>query len=330
MNKNIIIVLAGGFVIAILVALMVNAALSGKKQTPQAEINTVQILVAAKNLPVGKDLQEGDLKWQEWPEDNIFIGAIIRDGDQSASDAMNGKLLRSLVEGQPVHTNIMSEEDKGDFLSANVTKGMRAIGVQVRKHVVADRLIKPGDFVDVIVTYRVRVNSRNNPEAQSLVNRYASETVIENIRILAIDSNDVKAVDEAEEEGKKKKRKTSRNAIVTLEVNPNNAEKLVLADKMGDISFALRSLGDQTAQAHDKKTTDVGMSQVMTTLSNMRPTSSNAIRIYEGNQVTEARGRNTQVEQAGVDFTNEGLSSGGQEIGPESIIISPFGLGTEQ
>jgi len=75
MNKNIIIVLAGGFLIALLVALMVNAALSGSKKSEVVEVKKVQILVAAKDLSVGKDLKEGDLKWQSWPADSMFMGA---------------------------------------------------------------------------------------------------------------------------------------------------------------------------------------------------------------------------------------------------------------
>lgn len=323
MNKNIIIVLVGGFFIALLVALMVNAALSGKSQDVSEEFTQVQILVAAKNLSVGRELKEGDLKWQQWPEDSLFVGAIMRDGEQLPTEAMNGKLLRSMVEGQPVHSNMLSEEDKGEFLSANVGAGMRAVGVEVKKHVIADRLFKPGDYVDVIMTYRVRVNTRSNPEAQSIVNRYASETVIENVRILAIDTNDIKAVDEAEKDGKKKKKKSSRKAIVTLEVNQDNAEKLVLSDRVGTISFALRGLGDEKNIAHDKQTTDVGMSQVLTDLSKLKSTSS-AVRVYNGNQVQEVNGRRAPDEKDGgrVDFDLE-------DSPPETqtIIIDPAAIG---
>lgn len=322
MNKNILIVLAGGFLIAVLVALMVNAALNGSKKEVVSDVQKVEILVASKDLPVGHDLKEGDLKWQSWPESAMFIGAVIRDGEQKPNEAINGKLLRSLVEGQPVHTNVLTAQDKGEFLSANVGKGMRAIGVEVKKYVVADRLIKPGDHVDVIVTYRVNVNTRGNPDAASLVNRYASETVIENVRILAVDANDIKAVDEAEAKGKGKKAKGGRKAIVTLEVAPDAAEKIVLADRMGDIGFALRPLGDQQDINHDKSTTDVSMSRVMTNLSTMNGTSS-AVRIYNGNQMLETRGRNPVSEQEGrVDFSVE-------EAPPptQTIIIDPAALG---
>ncbi|MCI5060763.1 MAG: Flp pilus assembly protein CpaB, partial [Alphaproteobacteria bacterium] len=231
MNKNIFIVLAGGFLIAILVAVMVQASLGGKKK--EEDVPRVQVLVAAKNLSVGREIQDGDLEWQDWPEDALFSGAIMRDGEQEVLDVAQGKLLRPLVEGQPVHMNVLVEEDQGDFLSANVEKGMRAVGIQVKSYVVADRLIRPGDYVDVIMTYKIKVNTRNNPQAQSLVNKYASETILEKVRVLAIDTEDTKAVDEIDDGKKKKKKKSKKKAIVTLEVTPEGAEKLLLGTEMG-------------------------------------------------------------------------------------------------
>lgn len=319
MNKNVLIVLAGGFLVAILVAVLVQSTLSGSKKDIK-ETPRIQILVAAKKLPVGREVKPGDLKWQVWPEDTMFSGAVIREGDQQPTQAVKGKLLRPLSEGEPLHRSSIVEEDKGDFLSANVQKGMRAVGLSVSSYVVADRMIRPGDFVDVLVTYRVRVNTRTNPEAQSLVNRFASETVIENVRILAVDTNDTKAIDEEDGGEKKKKKKASKKATVTVEVTPDDAEKLVLADKMGDIGFALRSIGDNSDPQTDRTTTDVGMSRVMTNLSNMNGTSS-AVRIYNGIQVQEAQARNVEPPK-GVDFQ--------MEDNPESaptIYLDPAALG---
>ncbi len=212
-----------------------------------------------------------------------------------------------------MHMSLVVEDDRGDFLSANVAKGMRAVGISVRSHVLADRLVRPGDFVDVMVTYRVRVNSRSNPEAQSLVNRYATETVIENSRVLAVDTNDTKAIDEAEEEGgKKKKKRSSKKATLTLEVTPDAAEKLVLADRMGDIGIALRSIGDTQDTVTDKNTTDVGMSKVMTKLSTMTGTSS-AVRIYNGTKTTEVKPRRIQNDN-NVEFAVEDAPGVEQKI----------------
>lgn len=319
MNKNVVIILIGGFLVAILVALMVQSTLSGSKK--EDIVKRVEILVAAKDLKVGRELRGGDLKWQVWPEETLFVGAVIRDGEQQPSDAIDGKLLRSLANGQPLHMTLVSEEDKGDFLSANVQKGMRAVGISVKSYVLGDRLFRPGDFVDVMVTYRVRINGRTNPEAKSLVNRYATETVIENVRILAVDKIDTKAIDEEENAKKKKKKKSSKKASVTLEVRPEDAEKVVLADRMGQIGLALRSIGDNGDQGTDRRTTDVGLSGVLTDLAKMTGGSS-AVRIYSGIKVEEARARNLEDKTKSVDFDVEQEPVSGQ-----TIIIDPAALG---
>ncbi len=307
MNKNIIIVLAGGFLIAVLVAILMQAMLGGGNKPAPVNKDKVQILVAAKDLKVGRELEEGDLKWQDWPEDNAFMGAVIRDGDQPATEAATGKLLRSLVEGQPMHMTLISEDDKGNFLSANVTKGMRAVGISVRSHVLADRLIRPGDYVDVMMTYRVRANSQN------IVARYATETVIENARVLAVDKNDTKAVDEEENGGAKKKKKASKNASLTLEVTPRDAETLVLANKMGTIGLALRSIGDKADPNSDNVTTDIGMSKVLTELNKLsdHTKKSNSVRIYEGanlREVTTQRSSSDKVLNFGVEEPQQDYS----------------------
>ncbi len=303
MNKNILIVLAGGFLIAILVALVVQSSLKGSK-TEEISEERVEILVAARDLKTGHEIKMGDFKWQTWPEETMFIGAIIRDGEQSTTEAVSGKLLRPLVEGQPVHMTLVTEEDKGDFLSANVQSGMRAVSISVKKHVIADRLIRPGDFIDIMVTYRVRINARSNPDAQNLVNRYATETVIENVRVLAIDKEDTKAVDEAEEEGSKNKKKVAKSATVTIEVKPEDAEKLMLSDEMGDIGISLRSIGDNGTIPNDRTTTDVRMSRVMSELSSLRETSS-GVRVYNGAVMREMEARNAN-KSSGVNFDLEG------------------------
>ena len=321
-NRNIIIVLAGGFIVAVLVALMVQAALSGGKKDEVSDVVRTKVLVAARPLNVGHEIKEGDFKWQTWPEDALFPGAIVQDGEQTAFDAATGKTIRALEEGQPIHMNVLVEDDRGNFLSANVSKGMRAVGISVKSYTLADRLIRPGDYVDVLLTYRVRVNTRNNPEAQTIVNRYATETVIENIRVLAIDKVDTKAVDEVEDEdgNKKKKTKSAKTATLTLEVSPRQAEELLLATEMGDIGLALRSIGDQNKFNDDKTTTDVKMSNVLSKLSTMQKTSS-GVRIYSGGILSEVEARNPSPT-SGVSFDVEQAP---QES--NTIVLDPALLG---
>lgn len=304
MNKNIFIVLIGGFVVAVLVAMLVQMSLGGSKKK-ETEVVMQSVLVAANNIPVGHELEPEDLKWKKWPEDVIFPGAIIREEDQAAGDALTGKTIRSINEGEPVHMSAVVQE-AGGFLSAKVGHGMRAVGITVSKHIVADRLVMPGDIVDIIVTYRVRINARKNPEVASLVNRYASETILENVRILAIDTNTSTARG-SDKDDKKKKTKSKKKVTVTLEVSPEGAEQLMLAKEMGDISFATRGIAKEPEEQDDNMTTDVQMSRVLTDLSKLTTSGGGgSVRIFNGATMQEVRGRRIIDEtDDGVDFSVE-------------------------
>jgi len=131
-----------------------------------------------------------------------------------------------------------------------------------------------------------------------------------------------KAINEAESDDKsKRKTKSSKKATLTLEVSPESSEKLMLAQRMGNIGIALRSIGDtHDSLEGDETTTDVGMSKVMTKLSSFKKQSS-SVRVYNGtavNEVTPRRGN----EQNAVSFDVEDGPSVQQKIyvTPEALL----------
>lgn len=278
MNKNVLIVLAGGFLIAILVAILVQASLGGKKKEIQQATNKVEIIVAAKNLPMGKELAEGDLKWQQWPQDAVFAGAIVRQEKQAIKDAASGRMLQSLAAGQPLHPSMVSGAGKGNFLAVSLKEGMRAIAISVKAQTMAGGFVGPGDRVDVIVTYKIKIRDKDNPAVQSMIDQYATETVLENVRVLAADQ---KAIREEE------KAKVART--VTLEVTAAEAEKLALAQEMGDLKLTLRGIGDEAQIRKENITTDVDMSRVLQDLVKVQGATagnSGIVRVYNGQNVT--------------------------------------------
>ena len=81
MNRTVLIILAGGFCTALLVAMFVQMLISdfsgNDEATEVATIETSYILVADKDMSVGAVVEDGDVRWQEWPENLLFDGAII-------------------------------------------------------------------------------------------------------------------------------------------------------------------------------------------------------------------------------------------------------------
>lgn len=285
MNKNVLIVLAGGFVVAILVAVLVQASLGGKKQVTDTGPKT-QVLVAARDLSIGTTLAAGDLKWQTWPG-TAFSGAIVRKGEQTAEEALGGRLVQKINAGQPVLASYTFKEGRGNVVAATLEKGMRAVAIPVKADTMAGGFVIPGDHVDVILTYKVSVG-RGDQSAQTdaFVRSQASETILENIRVLAVD-----------QETKRENEAAKVARTVTLAVSREAAEKLSLASEMGSLTLALRGIGDEEGQGNSSITTDVHVSRAIQNINKIKEEESSAkpIRIYNGVNIQEVTPRRSGV-----------------------------------
>lgn len=245
MNKNVLIAFGGAVLIALLVAMLMSAMLKGgskKEAQVVQETPRVQILVASKNLGVGQLLTAEDMKWKVWPEEAVFPGTIVRKGEQKAEEAAKGRLIRPIVMDEPILTPAIVG-DAGGFLAATLEPGHRAIAIKVKAESMVAGFINPGDFVDVILTYRASVTAASQDPAienamqqviERNLERYATETILQNVKVLGIDQQAVKDEKSGAKVGK----------TVTLEVDNRGAEVLALASQMGDISLSLRGLGD--------------------------------------------------------------------------------------
>jgi len=274
MNKNIMIVMGGGFLVALLVAIIVQASFGSKKD------GMIEIAIAAKSLNAGEPVTEGNFKWQDWPESSVIQGAIVREGSKSIGDMAKGKLRRSMDAGEPLLASSLTTAGKTNILAASMEPGMRAMAIKVSAESMVGGFISPGDRVDVILTYQVKVSGDTQNEVADRVSRHATQTVLENVKVLAIDQSAVK-----EEANKAKVGRT-----VTLEVDTKSAERLALASEMGDLSLVLRALGDEQVSDPKKQTftTDVEVSNVLQEIGKIKKSSggsSNIVRVYNGQNI---------------------------------------------
>lgn len=274
MNKNILIVLGGGFLVAVLVAVIVQAAFGSKNA------NMVEVAIASKALKVGDAVSDANFKWQEWPKDSVFSGAVTREGKKKVSEVVDGKIRRDMSAGEPLLKAILTAPGKGNILAAAMDPGMRAMAIKVSAQSMVGGFISPGDRVDVILTYQVKISGDDKAEAAMKINKFASQTVLENVNVLAIDQNSRKEDDKA---------KVGRT--VTLEVDAGGAEKLALAGEMGELSLVLRALGDDAKYNDGAKkqfTTDVQVSSVLQELGKIQKNSggkSDIVRVYNGQSI---------------------------------------------
>ena len=194
------------------------------------QMPTTEVLTAAAGLDRGDRIGRNSLRWQAWPEESISSEYITRSRSPNAlEEAENATVRVSLSSGEPITSGkIVAAGDTG-FMAAVLRSGMRAVSTKISAATGAGGFILPNDHVDVILT---ESNSSNKSST--------ARTVLENIRVLAIDQTFQETDDE---------KKVVVGKTVLLELSPSQSELLTASRASGSISLALRSLTDSGPNA---------------------------------------------------------------------------------
>jgi pilus assembly protein CpaB len=192
-------------------------------------VNVTEVLVARSDIGLGKLTKESSFRWQTWPADAVTPSFITKSSSENDVKDMYGAIARaSIMAGEPVTRKKLIKAGQGGVLAAILPAGMRAISTKIKEETAAGRLILPNDRVDVILTRRLR-DRRGGAH-------FVSDTLFSNVRVLAIGQQIDSTDDKKKSEGAAK--------TATLELTPQQAEQLALANSMGSISLALRSIAD--------------------------------------------------------------------------------------
>ena len=231
--------LIGALLIAGVTAFMAKSMFTGSS-APQAVARPVapvgpEILVATRNLPVGTIITAESIRYQPWPEGLVQDAYFIRGEDNGDPSTLLGTVVRAEINiGQPVTRGTLIRPGERGFLAAALGPGMRAVTVSVSETSGVAGFVFPGDRVDMMLTQEVEGGGDGAP-------LQVSETIIRNIRVLAVDQR----LDTRDENGNQ----VARNRdTVTFEATPRMAEKIAVAQRLGSISLALRSLADNTTE----------------------------------------------------------------------------------
>ena len=194
-------------------------------------IDSIDVLVASKDLPIGYRIAAGDLVWQSFPKTGIAEVYVNRLAKAGAAEEFVGLVVRAaFLAGEPVREQRLMKADRG-FMSVILSPGMRASAVEVKAASTAGGFILPNDHVDVILTRAAPKAAGGGGDA------YVSETILANVRVLA--------VDQQVSEGKGDSAAMLAKDTVTLEVTPRQAEVLAQSTQLGSIALALRALRDR-------------------------------------------------------------------------------------
>jgi pilus assembly protein CpaB len=199
----------------------------------QAQAPKIEVLSATAALPAGTLLRGQDVAWTTVGK--AVAGMIVRpaaatlavrpEAEEEARAQVYGAALRvALAESEPITPqNIVKPGDR-DFLGLVLSPGTRAIAIPISTGGAGSGLLSPGDRVDVLLTQSFK------GDETPLTRRSVSETVVENLRVLAVDPE------------------KTPNRAVTMEVLPEQAEKINVATELGKLSLTLRPVSIPTAQ----------------------------------------------------------------------------------
>ncbi len=199
---------------------------------PVQTIPMAEVLVAAAELPMGSGVTAEQLRWQGWPRSALSEAMITKDSMPNGIAEIAGSVSRaSTMMGEPVRRERLIKGANGGFMSAILPEGRRAVAINIVSSgaKTAGGFVLPNDRVDVIRTGRDDEAGRSK-QAEAFV----AETILQNIRVLAIGQN----VQERNGE------KVIVGETATMELDPKQAELITLAQRTGELSLVLRSLAD--------------------------------------------------------------------------------------
>ncbi|HYY58258.1 MAG TPA: Flp pilus assembly protein CpaB [Pyrinomonadaceae bacterium] len=218
-NKRFLIVMGGALLFGTLAAVSVSRYLSSAQAYTK---NLNNVVVAKVAIPLGTKIIPEQLSVVQFPRESM------PDGVFDSVEKLAGRVaVTNIAAREPVTDAKLAAEGTAGGLSAVIPEGYRAITVKVDDVVGISGFIQPGAMVDVVVVIDPAENSSQDP---------ISKIVLQNIRVLANGQN----IDQPKDE-----REASSVKAVTLQVTPEQAEKLVLAANEGKLQLVMRNAIDQ-------------------------------------------------------------------------------------
>jgi pilus assembly protein CpaB len=200
-----------------------------------APVETAPIYVALQNINVGDPVTDKMVSLEEWPKDKVPVGAVTK------WEELEDRRPRSnIYKGEPILDNKLLEKGQTNDPIQGVPAGMRLKTISVDARQSAAGLLSPGDRVDIQIF--VKAN-----QSLGITNSF-TKLILQNIRVYAIDQTIDKAADGEESRSVAK--------TVSLIVTPAQANRITLAENMGEVSLIPRHPDDDKIVDDSEQGTD--------------------------------------------------------------------------
>lgn len=209
------------------------------------KVKYVDVLVAASNLRLGSRISEESVRWQQWPAEALTPSLISRDLRAEAISEISRDIVRSpMVAGEPINEGKLVKAGKSGVMAALLKPGMRAVTTRISVDTAAGGFIQPGDRVDIILSRSIQQENASGQGAAERV--YVSETIFENVHVLAIDQTYASSTEDGA---------AVIGSTATFEMSPEDTELLQESVSKGDLSLTLRGIIGSTAAAPSRAKT---------------------------------------------------------------------------
>ncbi|MFV0255963.1 Flp pilus assembly protein CpaB [Candidatus Liberibacter solanacearum] len=193
----------------------------------QPSIRLSNVLMAKSNLKVGMVITPDALEWVAFPAENVVVGFVDDVSRPNAIEELKGSIVRiPILKGDPIRFEKLVDHGQHG-VSSLLSKGKRAVALDISVSNAVGGLVKPNDHVDVLM---VRLIGQGDTQGKT-----KTDVVLSNVRVLAIDQT-------LDAEGE-------QNGLIgntaTLELTPVQAKTLIAAQHIAlKLTLVLRSIAD--------------------------------------------------------------------------------------
>ena len=217
-SKRLMLALVAAFAMSALFTFFLSKHVSHVSKTEHARMQPYQS--PKREIAAGEMLHADDLQTIYWPTSKPVDGALVKQ-----ADTVNRVALYPLAPGQPILDRDLAVAGSGTGLASKIPPGMRAIALKSDEVVGVAGFLNPGSYVDVLVTSKGAFGS--DP---------VTATVLQDAEVIAVGQQT-----EPNPDGK-----PTKTTVVTLLLDPQQAERALLASNQGSLQFALRNGADKT------------------------------------------------------------------------------------
>jgi pilus assembly protein CpaB len=188
----------------------------------EVEVRSVSQVVAVHDMPMGTLITQNDVKVVSWP-----ASSPVQNGFGSVEKVVNRGLVSGVVANEPLTESKLAPLEAGAGLPPSITEGMRALSIRVNEVVGVAGFVVPGTHVDVLVTL-------NEGQNDSL-----TRVVVSDVQVLTAGTR--------YDQQKARDGQPIPTSVVTLLLDPLDAERVTLASQRGSLMLTLRNPLDRQA-----------------------------------------------------------------------------------